>query len=164
MHTLVCSMDWEGDEPYETKLQRIEQAVQRLRKEGREVVLVGVSAGATLTTLAYARQPDSIAALVIICGFLKLAPGDEERQELFHRSWFRAGQASQAVLHDFSAEQLAHTLCLVPRSDSVISPVRAQIPGSTMVRLWSSGHLKSIFVSLVWYWRTIKRFVEGLHR
>ncbi len=160
---VILIADWHNNEPYQEKLKRIHQEIQRLREQGREVALVGVSAGATLATIAFARDDKKVIGLVTVCGFLRPAPGDEKKTELIHKSWYKAALASEKAIAGLTKAQKQQIICLTPVRDKVIRPELAFIPGAKRLKLWSNGHLQSIFVGLVGYRNAIVHFVSGLH-
>ncbi len=156
--------DWHSPEQYQEKVERIHQEIQQLIGQGREVVLVGVSAGATLAILAFAHNQKRVAGLITVCGFLRPAPGDEEKVELIDKSWYKAALASEKAIAGLTKAQKQQIICLTPIKDRVIRPEYAFIPGAKRLNFWGIGHLQSIFVGLIWYRGIIMRLVSSYTR
>lgn len=162
MKTLVVRLGWLSQEPYGPKYERLRKAIRQERQQGRRVVLVGVSAGASLGLLAFAESGGDVLAFVSVCGFTQLRPTDVTNKDLMKLSWFRAANRAELVARTLTRAERARILSLIARSDKVIEPRREYIGGAKNVRLYSHGHLASIVVALVGHRRRIVRFVEAL--
>ncbi len=163
MRTEICFMGWSGDEPYQKKLAELNARIEYFHTRDKAIVLVGVSAGATLALLAFAKKQSKVQGVISVCGLLRLAPGDDKKIEFFHKNWYRAAQASQVVLEQLTKVQRSRVLSVVPWRDRVIAPKRATVPGSQVLHLWSIGHITSVFWALLAYRRAFKRFASELH-
>lgn len=157
---VVCFVNWGDDQSYQEKLRIVEEKAAMAQRQGRQVILVGVSAGATLAVLSFARQRVRTAGVVTICGLLQLAPGDDQKVAFFSKSWFRAAQACQQMIGRLSDPQKKRIICAVPLRDSIVNPSRAQVSGAAVIRMKSIGHLTSIFVALVFYRRKIWHLLQ----
>ncbi len=64
----ICQMVWNDGQSWESKFDRILKRVDQLTAEGKNVGLVGVSAGATAALNTFAARKDSIVGVVCIAG------------------------------------------------------------------------------------------------
>src|SRR5690242_7817470 len=78
MRTVVCPMHWIGLESYSDKVKRLEEYIDAEREQGREVVLVGVSAGGPIALLGFTRFTKKVLGIVTVSGLLALAPDDKK--------------------------------------------------------------------------------------
>ena len=60
-------MPWAGSGNYDAAAERLDKHVGRLHNQGKSVVLVGASAGATAVLNAYCANRDKIVAVILIC-------------------------------------------------------------------------------------------------
>ncbi len=160
MPTRVMWPKWASAEPYEQKQKRLLTLLAEQKKQGSEIVLVGVSAGAALAYLTYS-QGGGAKRFVAICGFTQLRPGDRKNPQLMRLSWYQAADAAGRASATLSQLKRQHILSFIPREDHVIDPKQQVIDGGQNRRLRSRGHLKTIVVSLVWHRRRIKAFVTS---
>jgi pimeloyl-ACP methyl ester carboxylesterase len=161
MRATVVWPEWISREPYGPKYQRLLGAIRKERQKGREVVIVGISAGAALGLLAFAEGDGDVCSFVSVCGFTQLKPTDVANKELMKLSWFRAANAAELAARALAPSQRKRILSLIARSDRVIDIRQEYIGGATNVRMYSRGHLMSIAVALFWYRRRIKYFVTS---
>jgi hypothetical protein len=158
MVTTVFEPRWVDAERYEAKYQRLLELIQK--QEGRGVVLVGVSAGAALSYLAFAERRGA-ECFVSVCGFTQLQDRDRSNPQLMCLSWYQAADAAQKAGQGLSAPERRRILSFIPRSDSVINPKQQFIDGAQNIQLKSRGHLMSIVVTLLWHRRQIKAFATS---
>lgn len=157
----LVTMNWSDDQTYEDKLALILKKIDALPGK---VVLVGVSAGASIVVPAFAKRRHKVSGIITISGLLSLAPGDEAKVEFFDRAWYGAAKASEGVLKKVSAADLQRIVTFSPWRDSVIAPERAQIAGAVNRRVPSMGHVFSIGVTLILYANIVIAEVRRLAR
>jgi hypothetical protein len=68
VQTEICAMNWLVDEPWDAKLQRLLERIDFHHTEGREVSLVGVSAGSTAILQAIIKRRNEIKSAVLVSG------------------------------------------------------------------------------------------------
>lgn len=161
MDCVVAPIDWEDDDTFAAKKERLALLITAKQKRGRRVVLVGVSAGASLVIATYGSQPKGILAVVSIGGLLALAHEPHE-VAYSNRSWYVAAKTCEKVIAKMTAAQKQKVLTFSPLRDSVIDPARQKIKGVRNRRLPSIGHVTSIAFCLLTRRRTIRRFVANL--
>ena len=162
MHTRVMWPKWVSKESDEPKYQRLLAIIREERQQGREVVVVGVSAGSALGLLAFAEADGDILAFISICGFTQLKPTDVTNRELMNLSWFQATNKAELAARALTAAERKRILSFIPRSDKVIEPRQEYIGGATNIRMHTHGHMVSLVMVLLWRQRQIARFVDSL--
>jgi len=153
---------WVSKESDEPKYQRLLAIIREERQQGREVVVVGVSAGSALGLLAFAEADGDILAFISICGFTQLKPTDVTNRELMNLSWFQATNKAELAARALTAAERKRILSFIPRSDKVIEPRQEYIGGATNIRMHTHGHMVSLVMVLLWRQRQIARFVDSL--
>ncbi len=161
MKIRVVQPQWVSKETYELKYRRLLEAIREEHQQGREVVLVGVSAGAALGLLAFAETGSDVLAFVSVCGFTQLKPTDIANRDLMKFSWFNAANRAELAAQGLSRSERKRILSLIARSDDIIDPRQEYIDGATNVRMYSRGHVASIVMALVWHRRLIARFATS---
>ena len=162
MHCTVVSMNWENSETYADKKEKVVSCIAAERRKGRRVVLVGISAGASLAMAIYGIHHDIILGVVSVGGLLALAKGSELHVEQVNKSWFRAAQACENAVAKLTDNQKKRILTFSPLHDSVIDPERQRLQGARNRLLISVGHVTSIALCLFTQQRVVRRFVERL--
>lgn len=160
LQTQIFRSQWESDEPYEEKYDRLVKLIDTEQQQGRGVVLVGISAGDSLAMLAMAQMPKPPVALISICGFVRLKESDRHGSPYAKASWYRAGDAAEKSLARLNSERKSNILCLIPKTDGVVEPERQYIDGATNITMNVGGHLWGIVAALVWHRDAIQRFVN----
>lgn len=95
MPVRMVQPEWVSAEHYPAKYDRLLAAIAEERSMGREAVLVGVSAGASLGLLALAQRRGGVRAFVSVCGFTLVKPQDRRNDQLMSLSWYQAAAAAE---------------------------------------------------------------------
>lgn len=149
VYTEVCQMNWSDKQPFQPKLQKILDRIDTLTKQGDLVSLVGVSAGANAAVHAFARRPDGINKLVIICGAIQHP--EEVGEDTKHENpafWQSMVALHEGVLDGLTHEQRQRIVSFVPRSDETVNPKNMRINGITYQSLPTHGHARSIIYAI----------------
>lgn len=160
MRVVVFSSNWEGEgeEHYDAKQKRLDELIERHSRQGR-VVLVGVSAGVSLATIAYAQR--QVYALVAVSGLFKVAARQWSPAEL-NSAWHSAANRCDKLSDELSVAAKRRILTFTPQHDAVIDPRCARLGGATNRRTRHNGHMRSIAEVLLGRAGEIKQFVRGL--
>jgi len=149
VHTEICQMNWNDKQPFQPKLQKILDRIDTLTTQGYSVSLVGVSAGANAAVHTFARRPNSVSRLVIICGAIQ---HPEEVGENTKRDnpafWQSMVQLHEGILDALTAEQRRKIASFIPQSDETVNPKNMRIDGITYQSLPTHGHTKSIVYAI----------------
>ena len=129
---------------------RLVQFVEHL---GANVYVIGVSAGGTAAVNLLATQPNLVRKIVTICTPYALVP------ERYNRLLHHASERMLSTLTHLSTSRKSNILSVHAAFDQLV-PIRASQPeGIAHQRLRSVWHGPSIFVALVFYRQTLKRFL-----
>lgn len=143
--TELVPMNWHQG-TFEQKLARIDRAIDRAA--GKQIVLVGESAGGSMVVHQYARRGDDIYKAMTLCG--KNSHPETVGQTYYDRS--PAFQASMARL-DYSTKMLSKSqktkfVSIHPIYDPVVPVRETLLANCRQVRLWAFGHLTVILLAL----------------
>ncbi|MEP7205055.1 MAG: hypothetical protein ABI716_02585 [Candidatus Saccharibacteria bacterium] len=147
VRTQLVPMQWYDGEPYQAKYELIVAAVSAAQEKGYCVSLVGESAGASIAMNAFSRD-DRLYRFISLCGVNSfhssispriLANSPAFKQSLSHLA------ASQWVAVRARPDSIISMSAL---SDSVVSVSKNRIKGVKNKRIFSVGHLTSIFLCL----------------
>ena len=66
----LFQMNWTDEEPFSSKIDRLFELINKLKRSGHNVSLVGASAGASAALSVFIRHKPAISGIVFICGKL----------------------------------------------------------------------------------------------
>ena len=142
----LVPMKWEGNETFEQKIARIDQAIDRI-KDGR-VVLIGESAGGSMAVHMAARRPDELFRVMALCG--KNSHPETVGENYYRRS--PAFRSSMEALNDsitaLPDSQRRNFVSIHPLYDSVVPVRETLLSGCRSVWLPSIGHFTTIVLAL----------------
>lgn len=163
MPTVVCKMRWVSAEPYPKKVERLERCIAELAKQGRAVVLVGVSAGGPLAIVGLQERTEVLAA-VSISGLLAPSRAERRNKLLMSTSWFEAAARAEKVIKELSPARKRHILTISGQEDDIIKPKREHIKGTREHRYRGWSHLPTVVRIMLAHPGYIKRFAEQVRR
>jgi pimeloyl-ACP methyl ester carboxylesterase len=146
---------WHKKEDFKTRIAELSKRIAELNSEGRRVVLVGYSAGASAAINALSANKEKVQRVILICGkiqnldkindqYFKLNPRFELSIELLKKS-----------LPDLDAEQRAKVLSIRPIFDETVPVKDTIIQGAKNKRVFMVGHVPTIAYCLsLTIWRT----------
>lgn len=153
----LVPMRWEGKETFEQKIAKIDQAIDRAA--GKQIVIIGESAGGSMAVHMYARRPE-LYKVMTICG--KNSHPETVGEDYYRRS--PAFRTSMERLNDsidqLSDKQRQRFVSIHPFYDSVVPVRETLLPGCKRVRLWSVGHSLTIALALTIYSPLVVRTVR----
>jgi pimeloyl-ACP methyl ester carboxylesterase len=162
MPSVVCQMKWISPEAYDEKKARMDACIIKLTQAGREVVLVGVSAGGPMAIVGLAEWP-SVVAAVVISGLLVLSKEERKNPLYASTSWGEASGQSERTLKKLTPQQRARVLTLSGKKDDIINPRREHLEGGMQRHTRGHSHLPTVVKIMIFRPLHIKRFIEGLH-
>ena len=153
----VFGMDWSVDEPWATKLSRLNEHIVSLKSENTSITLIGESAGASAVTQALASNPHLIDGVVLLCG-------KSQYPELLGDSFTRpnpslkdAVRSSSIAIAGLTPDQKTQMLNLHPVLDFIVPVKETRILGVKNSTIPMVGHITSIaFGITAWSWRIIR--------
>ncbi len=146
---------WHKKEDFKTRIAELSKRIAELNSEGRRVVLVGYSAGASAAINALSANKEKVQRVILICGkiqnldkindqYFKLNPRFELSIELLKKS-----------LPDLDTKQRAKILSIRPIFDEVVPVKDTIIEGAKNKRVLMVGHVPTIAYCLsLTIWRT----------
>lgn len=156
----LFQMRWASDEPYENKQRRLLRLIDRLHGEGKQVSLVGASAGASAAVNAFAARPETIAGIVCICG--KLAHPETISAETYRRNppFERSMELLPANLERLGPAGRSRILSLKPLADESVPPADTYVADARTGTLPMYGHVTGIAYALTLGSGRIIRFLR----
>lgn len=139
---------WSGTEPYENKVHRIQEAIANACGHGKRVVLIGESAGGSLALNVYASEPEKVSKVLTLCG---KNTGPEKVSPRYYRknpAFREAMQEVESSILKLTKAQRGRFVSVYPLFDPTVPVAETFIPDCQKVRIWSVGHLASVFIAL----------------
>lgn len=150
--TEFVAMNWRSAESYEDKLARINDAVDQA--QGKRVILIGESAGASMTLAIHAKRHGELYKTVTISGKNRHANTVSPKLYLQYAAFQDAMRTIDRTGANLSDAARQNFVTFYPLYDGVIPIEDTRVPGTRMIRLFSAGHFFTIFLCLTvfsWY-------------
>lgn len=139
----MLRMNWNDDEAWEIKSGRLLTRIDELTADGRQVALVGASAGATAVITAFAVRPE-ILGCVVIAGKANHPETINERYRQESPSFVAAAYACEQALSAINTTRRKRIVSRYAFYDEVLKPEDSYIAGAHNRRLLSIGHAITI--------------------
>lgn len=159
--TQVMQVGWASPQDgFETKLQRITDAIDKAHAKGRVVSLVACSAGGSLAICAFASRPNAVRSVVTIAG--AHGPVEHASNAILAANPILkpALQAQPAAIVSLGAKNRGAILVLKPAKDTVVQLRDMNIPDAHYLHLSTKGHLAAIAAGLTKYSSKIIAFIK----
>ncbi|HEY1085242.1 MAG TPA: alpha/beta hydrolase [Candidatus Saccharimonadales bacterium] len=145
--TLV-PMHWSDKrETYEQKYQRVADVIEAT--SGKNVTLVGESAGGAMAMFVFSRHQTKIRRVVTICGYNHGAADIHRYHKYKHPAFYLLMPHVDEAVKNFSQEARSHITTIYSKKDRTVSPDHSQIKDAREIILRSSGHLGNIARALI---------------
>ncbi len=157
--TTVLPMVWADPVPFCPRFEKLLTKIDELHAEGKEVSLVGTSAGASAVVSAFALRPDKIQGVVTICG--KLQGGIPQLVKDLNPSFGESlGMLAKSVkkLPSVRKKQIMN---MYSPLDLVVPADQAVMKGARHYEIKGLGHNPSCAYILLFKSRTIVRFLKS---
>ena len=149
---------WYKKDDFKLKLTELNKRITELNSEGRRVVLVGYSAGASAAINALSANKEKVSRIILICG--KIQNLDKINDSYFKLNPKCGGSVEllKKSLPDLDAEQRAKVLSIRPIFDETVPVKDTIIQGAKNKRVFMVGHVPTIAYCLsltIWraaYW------------
>ncbi len=139
----LVPMNWSSEIELQPKIQRLESAVRRAVVDGKQVVVIGESAGAAISLIS---DVSEVKKVITICG---VANGAINIGDSYNK---RAAALRPAVAELRNREKEdtlpKHIHCFRAAFDEVVYKKHSVAQGATEHVLWSVGHMITIFMAL----------------
>ena len=146
---------WHKKDDFKLKLTELNKRITELNSEGRRVVLVGYSAGASAAINALSANKEKVSRIILICG--KIQNLDKINDSYFKLNPKFGGSVEllKKSLPDLDAEQRAKVLSIRPIFDETVPVKDTIIQGAKNKRVFMVGHVPTIAYCLsLTIWRT----------
>lgn len=152
------TVGWSDTGEFDPRLDALCDRIVELRSEGKDVALVGASAGASAVVGALARLGNEVSASVLICGKI-------HRPHAIPEVVFDLNEVFEDALDDVDGEVerlpeevLSRMMSLRAFRDGIVPPRDSVIRGAKNVRMPVLGHVPGIGFALLRYGRLVVRF------
>jgi pimeloyl-ACP methyl ester carboxylesterase len=162
VETELFRMNWADNVTWETKFQHLLQRIDRLSKQGKQVGLVGASAGAAAVINAYAARPDTVSGVICIAGKINHPETIGERYRRQNPSFIACAEATPAALASLGRSERRRIQCRYALFDETVRTVDSIIPGAHNRRVFSFGHALTIGSQLTFGPPSFIRFLKKL--
>lgn len=152
--------NWQTDESWQIKLNRLLARIDQLHTDGKIVSLVGESAGASAVTQALKLRAEVLNAVVLLCGKSRYPERVAAWRYQQNPALREAITLSHIAVRKLSTYQKQKILNLHPMYDPIMPVQETKIPGIKNALIPTVGHATSIVFSMTfWSWRIV-RFVR----
>jgi hypothetical protein len=130
VHAELVQLNWNDNENWETKFQRLNSRIEALTARGVPIALVGASAGASAVINAFARQKSHVVGCVLIAGKVNQPGtiGAVYRQQ--NPAFVESAVACQKSLGSLTGEDRKRILSRYGAYDEIVSKTDSHIPGA----------------------------------
>lgn len=153
-------IDWISNEPFEKRFDKLLAIIDEQHTKGAEVSLIGASAAAGTVLLALMAKSDKLQGVATICGQIggtAALHGPAAATNPRFRHSLATMQRDIATLSPAARQRI---LTLRPRSDRIVPPSEALLPGATNHEMPVSGHMAGIGFGLLFEGYRIARFLK----
>jgi dienelactone hydrolase len=126
----LFQMNWADDVAWETKFARLIARIDELRAAGKQVGLVGASAGASAVINAFAARKDDVIGVVCLCGKINHPEAIGERYRRQNPSFITSAYQSPQSLEQLDEAHRQRILCRYAIFDGVVAKRDSKIPGA----------------------------------
>lgn len=160
----LVKMDWTDGENFEQKLNRLLSAIRRFREEGKQVSLIGISAGGTMAIAAFTESPGIINKVITVSSPI-VTDGKEhpmlERQDRGIPIVKAALTKLHFALPQLTDEQKKRVMTFRPLYDFIVPPACTILEGAINIKMPVVGHTVSIRTP---EWKYAKEIVEFINK
>lgn len=155
--------EWEKDEGIEPKIRRLTDLVD---KEGK-VIMLGISAGASLAMNVYIQKLDKVEKMVSVCGRLRLGWTDNVISKKLQHNTLKNIAFKDSVkllsknVRKLSVEDKKRILTISSELGDELIPLKtSQLDGATNILIPTIGHLITITSALTNNFGKIDKFLK----
>jgi hypothetical protein len=157
-------MLWKDDQPWKVKFDRLLARVDTLHAEGKQVGLVGVSAGASAVINAYAARKDKIVGCVLIAGKVNHPESIGDFYRRHDPSFVESAYACAQALETLSADDRKRVQSRYALIDGRVARRDSRIQGARNVLVPAIGHTVAIAQQITMNAPFVLRFLKKQSR
>jgi hypothetical protein len=147
-HGHLHEIPWAGNEPWESKFQRLLAEIDRYAGQGHKVSLVGASAAASAILNAYVERREKISGLVYICAKINAPETVSDKTYAENPAFKTSLELLQTNLKQLTPADKAKMLSLYSPGDKYVPHAATVIPGVKERQLPALRHGRAIIYSL----------------
>jgi len=148
VHGHCHEVPWAGPEAWEPKFQRLLDKIDKYKKQGHLVSLIGASAGASAVLNAYVERRNDITGLVYICAKINAPETVEEKTYRENPAFKTSLYALQDNLKELTPEDKAKMHSFYSPGDTRVPYEATVITGVEEIRLPALRHGRAILYGL----------------
>lgn len=160
----VLSFGWsKSDILFENRIEELSEYINSLNDKFEKISLIGVSAGGSAVLNLFSKN-NNIHRIVNVCGRLKpgikVSPSLEKAAKnsiSFKESVIQA----EINLNNLSSEKKSKIMTISPYLDGTVPTSTMSVDSGYNLKIMSMGHMVSIFIGLVFYRRSIIKFLSN---
>lgn len=156
----LFQMNWADNVPWQTKFEKLLGRIDALTAEGKQVALVGASAGASAVINAYAARKKQISGVVCLCGKINhpeaIGPAYRSRNPSFVES-AEAAPNSLSKLSSIDRTKIQSRYSIL---DGVVRRRDSVVPGAQNRTILTVGHSITIALQLIFGAPFFLRFLK----
>jgi pimeloyl-ACP methyl ester carboxylesterase len=136
----LFQMNWADDVAWPVKFGKLLARIDALASEGKQVGLVGASAGASVCINALAARPDKIVGVVSIAGKINHPETIGQKYRTANPSFIDSAYAASKALKDLRPEQRRRILSIYSVMDGLLMRRDSRVPGARNRLTLIMGH------------------------
>ena len=152
---------WAEGRHFQPKLNELLKQIDSLHSQHGRVSLVGTSAGASAVLNAYARRPDKIDSVVIICGKVLHPEGIGQSYRDSNPAFIESMDLLADSLNSLTPAQRQRILSRIPIFDGLVPLRDMRVLGAKHSKQFTFLHAPSIFLGMTLASRPAARFIKS---
>jgi hypothetical protein len=158
----LFQMRWDDTEPWQPKFKRLIARIDELSKEGKQIALVGASAGASAVINAFAARKSNILGCVLIAGKVNRPEVIGKRYRKKNLAFITSAYDCPEALKSLSNKDRKRILSRYALADELVYKPDSHIPGSHNQIVPSVGHAFTILTQLIFGAPSFIKFLKSL--
>jgi hypothetical protein len=160
VRTEISVMNWQVDEPWDLKFERLLQRIDFHHKKGREVSLIGVSAGSTAVLQALIMRRNKIKSAALVCGKFQYPETVHPMRYKINPALKDALTTSSRALEKLTDDDKQQLRMYRPIYDNLLPVKETHIPGVKTVVMPAITHVGGIAYAITFGSWQIIRFLK----
>ncbi|HWB39494.1 MAG TPA: hypothetical protein VG604_04650 [Candidatus Saccharimonadales bacterium] len=158
----LFQMNWADKTTWQTKFSRLLKRIDELDKQGKDIALVGASAGAGAAINAYAARKDKVVGCVLIAGKVMRPEAIGQGYRSKNPSFVESAYAVPTSLAKLAASDRQRILSRYALADETVYKPDSRVPGARNKMVFSIGHAITIGSQIIFGARSFIRFLKKL--
>ena len=155
-------MPWDGPSEYDVRAKRLLKLISAENRSGKQVVLVGASAGASAVINAYLAERPSVAAVVLICPKINDSTNIGAKILKKNPTFLTSMQQTGNILNNLTAADKARIAIFLSPRDGLVARRDGVIPGVKTYQLAPLRHNAAILYALTFGFGQLKSELQKI--